>query len=142
MSKLVIIGSAVLLGAVALYAAQVIAANWQARKNFTSGYCWLRPEPNPVALPELIVAPSGTFLPNPLRQLNRAIFGFGLKDAAIQAPHFAVAYRTSTGEIKIAAWSYKTFRFWTEPQSALTLFVEKLDLEACIAANAGQNNSS
>ncbi len=94
------------------WCAQIATANWIAYRNFGPEPCWFGPEPQPVNLPELIPAAHGIYIPNPLTQINRRYFGFGVDDPGVKAPHFVVATLDENGEVLLWGWSYRNWNFW------------------------------
>lgn len=120
----------VVLAALA-YGVEIVVANRTAARDYGPDHCWLVQEDAPRNLPELVRGPDGFLVPNPFRQLNRAVFGFGLDEPGVKAPHFAVAYKDAEGATRIAAWSYRRMGYWDEPQDLLQRFVGRLDLSDC-----------
>ena len=91
---------------------QIATANRIAKRDFGPAPCWFVQEDRPQNLPELVAGPSGFYVPNPLRQLNRRYIHLGIDDANVYAPHFAIAALDREGRPALWGWSYRKRDFW------------------------------
>ncbi|MEN8935055.1 hypothetical protein [Planktotalea arctica] len=127
-----------IVGIVALiliwFAAQVGLANRTAAGVFEAPYCWLRPGEDVTNLKELSFAGTGFFVPNPARQVNRRLLGFGIDDVEVRSPHFAILAFGADGTPQITGWSYRRFGFFTQDQTVLRHFVSQDTVAACRTA--------
>lgn len=140
----------ILIGAVWL--AEILRANTIARRDFGPNPCWLAQKDSPRLPPGLVVTgrkvaqtekgqtenglgKPGTYLPNPLQQLNRRILHIGVADTGVTALHFAVAARDAKGQPDIWAWSYRTRAFWSVREAAQdSAFYYSIDADEILAA--------
>ena len=121
-----------------LWGAVIWRANQIARRDFGPNPCWFVQEA-PAGDPQnLAPGPRGTYLPNPLRQINRRFIGIGVEDPQVRVPHFALAARNPDGQPALWGWSYLGWQFWSlqeADENAPSAFYDSFtDAQAILAA--------
>ena len=101
-----VIFAVVIFALIGFWLFQIASANRIAKRDFAPEACWFVQEKQPHSLPELVFGSSGFYVPNPLRQINRRFIGFGMEDANVRAPHFAIASLDREGRPALWGWSY------------------------------------
>lgn len=127
----IVIVLALLVGVV--FGVQIVVANRSAPTVFGPNFCWLEQGDDITNIRTLRLAKQGSFIPNPVKQVNRRLFGIGLDDPEVLSPHFAILAFDETGAPRVAAWSYRQMSFWTEPEDLLLLFAPGGLRDACRA---------